>query len=133
MPTNILNLPEYRVTALQENEHDYHVDAVALREPTSCPHCHHDRLEGFGRRERMVKDLPMHGKRVGIYIDTRRYRCKACLKTFYEALPAINQKRSMTNRLVEWIGKQAVKRTFSSIADEVGIVEGTVRLIFWQK
>lgn len=36
----------------------------------------------------------------------------------------------MTNRLVAWIGKQAVKRTFASIAEEVGVVEGTIRLIF---
>ena len=68
--------------------------------------------------------------RVGIYIDTRRYRCKSCGRTFYETLPEINQKRLMTNRLVAWIGKQAVKRTFASIAEEVGVVEGTIRLIF---
>ncbi len=130
VPTNILNLPAYTVTAFQQNDHDYHIDAVAKQESTVCPHCQHDKLEGFGRREQMVKDLPMHGKRVGIYIDTRRYRCKSCGKTFYETLPEINEKRLMTNRLVAWIGKQAVKNTFAKIADEVGCVEGTVRLIF---
>jgi transposase len=78
----------------------------------------------------MIRDLPMHGKRVGLYIDTRRFRCKSCRKTFYERLPDVNAKRLMTSRLVAWIGQQAVKRTFSSIAEEVGIVEGTVRLIF---
>lgn len=130
MAANILNLPAYQVTGLQENEHDYHIDAVTIREPVACPHCHHSKLDGFGRREQMVKDLPMHGKRVGIYIDTRRYRCKSCSRTFYETLPEINQKRLMTNRLVAWIGKQAVKRTFASIAEEVGVVEGTIRLIF---
>lgn len=130
MPANILNLPAYTVNGLRENAHDYHIDASTKAVASVCPHCGHDRLEGFGRREQMVKDLPMHGKRVGIYIDTRRYRCKACRKTFYEQLPEINEKRSMTNRLVNWIGKQTVNRTFASIADEVGVVEGTVRLIF---
>jgi transposase len=130
MAANILNLPAYQVPGLQENEYDYHIDAVTGREPVACPHCHHNKLDGFGRREQMVKDLPMHGKRVGIYIDTRRYRCKSCGRTFYETLPEINQKRLMTNRLVAWIGKQAVKRTFASIAEEVGVVEGTIRLIF---
>ncbi|WPX45649.1 ISL3 family transposase [Undibacterium sp. CCC3.4] len=47
-----------------------------------------------------------------------------------ERLPDVNAKRLMTSRLVDWIGQQAVKRTFTSLADEVGIVEGTVRLIF---
>ena len=87
MPANILNLPAYAVTAVQENDHDYHIDAATRNAPTTCPHCGHDRLDGFGRREQMVKDLPMHGKRVGVYIVTKRFRCKACQKTFYETLP----------------------------------------------
>ena len=78
----------------------------------------------------MIRDMPMHGRRVGIYIDTRRFRCRICEKTFYEPLPEVNEKRLMTQRLVDWIGKQAVKRTFSSIAEEVGIDEKTVRLVF---
>lgn len=130
MPANVLNLPSYTVTEFQENDHDYHVDAVANTSTASCPHCRSTDLVGFGRREQMIRDLPSHGKRVGIYIDTRRFRCRSCTKTFYEALPAIDEKRLMTNRLVAWIGKQAIKRTFTSIADEVGITEGTVRSVF---
>jgi transposase len=130
MPANILNLPSYTVTAFQENDHDYHIDGVTIASTSSCPHCKSTNLVNFGRREQMIKDLPSHGKRVGIYIDTKRFRCRSCTKTFYELLPDIDEKRLMTNRLVAWIGKQAIKRTFTSIADEVGIVEGTVRSIF---
>ncbi|PIE42635.1 MAG: ISL3 family transposase, partial [Gammaproteobacteria bacterium] len=72
----------------------------------------------------------MHGKRVGIYVDTRRYQCQSCNKTFYEPLPDADEKRKMTKRLLDWIGRQAITRTFTSIADEVGVVEGTVRSIF---
>ncbi len=130
MFANILNLPAYAVTAFHENDHDYHITAEVKQCVANCSHCHHTELDRFGRREQLIKDLPMHGKRVGLYIKTRRYRCKGCSKTFYEPLPDLNGKRLMTDRLVQWIGKQAVKRTFASIADEVGIVEGTVRLIF---
>ncbi len=130
MPANILNLPSYTVTALQENDHDYHVDAVTTGNLLSCPHCDSANLVGFGRREQMVKDLPMHGKRVGLYVDTKRFKCRSCTKTFYEKLPAVDEKRLMTSRLVEWVGKQAIKRTFASIAEEVGVTEGTVRSVF---
>jgi transposase len=130
MPANILNLPAYTVTALQENDHDYHVDAVTTGNILSCPHCDSPDLVGFGRREQMVKDLPMHGKRVGLYVDTRRFKCRSCTKTFYEKLPAVDEKRLMTSRLVEWVGKHAIKRTFASIAEEVGVTEGTVRSVF---
>lgn len=130
MPVNILNLPAYVVADLHENAHDYHIKASTKQSPSACIHCQHDKIEGFGRREQMIKDLPMHGKRVGLYIETRRFRCKSCGVTFYESLPEVNDKRLMTNRLVSWIGHQAVKRTFTSIAEEVGVAEGTVRVIF---
>lgn len=130
MPANILNLPAYTVTALQENDHDYHVDAEVNSTPSTCPHCQSDNLVGFGRREQMVKDLPMHGKRVGLYVDTKRFKCRSCAKTFYEKLPAVDEKRLMTGRLAEWVGKQAIKRTFASIAEEIGVTEGTVRSVF---
>ena len=42
----------------------------------------------------------MHGKRVGIYADVRRLKCK----TFMETLPEVNARRWMTERLVRWIG-----------------------------
>lgn len=73
---------------------------------------------------------PMHGKRVGLYVDTKRFKCRSCTKTFYEKLPAVDEKRLMTSRLVEWVGKHAIKRTFASIAEEVGVTEGTVRSVF---
>lgn len=130
MPTNILNLPSYTVTALQENEHDYHIDALAKDRPKRCPHCQSNNLVGFGRREQMVKDLPMHGKRVGLYVETKRFQCRSCDKTFYESLPDVDEKRMMTSRLAAWVGKQAIKRTFASIAEDVGINEGTVRSVF---
>lgn len=130
MPANILNLPCYMVHNIQETEHDYHVAVETTSAPTSCPHCQSANLVGFGRREQMIRDLPMHARRVGLYVDTRRYRCRTCSKTFYEALPEIDEKRAMTTRLMQWMGKQSIRRTFISIAEEVGCTEFTVRAVF---
>jgi hypothetical protein len=45
-----------------------------------------------------------------------------------DAVPSVLQ--DMTKRLADWIDKQAIMRTFASIADEVVVVEGTVRSVF---
>lgn len=129
-PANLLNLPAYRVTAVDESAHDYHVHAEALVAPTTCRECRSDRIAPWGAREAVIKDLPMHGKRVGIYVQVRRFRCGACSKTFSEPMPAVAESRMMTERLVKWIGEQSMRRTFTSIAEETGVVEGTVRNIF---
>lgn len=130
MPVNILNLPLYRVERVKEEEHDYHIAASVLHPPKACIHCKSKSFRGFGRREQLIKDLPIHGKRVGIYVLTRRYQCQTCNVTFYEPLPDVDERRKMTSRLVEWVGKQAIGKTFASLADDVGIVESTVRSIF---
>ena len=97
MPANILNLPQYRVLRVEESDHDYHVTAEPVDVTAACPHCQSDRLNSWGTREQVFKDLPMHGKRVGIYIDTKRLRCQACGKTFSQALPLLAENRMMTD------------------------------------
>ncbi len=130
MPANVLNLPSTVIDRFDEAEHDYHIYAHALSNPDSCPACNNTEIVGFGRNEQLVKDLPMHGKRVRIYFDTRRFRCKECGKTFLEQHAEFHSERAMTTRLFDWIGKQCIKRTFASVAEETGVVEGTIRNIF---
>ncbi|MBC3871454.1 ISL3 family transposase [Undibacterium oligocarboniphilum] len=130
MPANILNFPQYRVLRVEETEHDYHIDAEVALPPTECVYCQSSDLQRFGSREQTIRDLPMHGKRVGIYVDTRRFRCKSCTKTFSEKLPEVSEKRLMTQRLLDWIGQQSLKRTFASIAEETGHNETTIRSVF---
>jgi transposase len=130
MPANILNLPAYKVLRVEETEHDYRIRAEVAQRPSHCTNCGSDRLLRYGRNEQLVRDLSIHGKRVGIYVDTQRWRCQACGKTFMEPLPAINTKREMTDRLVVWIGQQSLRRTFASIAEDIGLDEKTVRNIF---
>ena len=130
MPANILNLPDFKVQRVEEADHDYHVYAEVSNPPGACTACGSDRLICHGRNEQVIRDLPTHGKRLAIYVDTRRWLCQSCGKTFMETLPAVNAKREMTDRLVRWIGQQSLKRTFASIADDTGLDEKTIRNIF---
>jgi transposase len=127
--TNILNLPAYRVEHVKETEYDYHVYAETIHPRMACTYGSH-RVAGWGAHEQVIKDLPMHGKRVTLYVKTRRFRCEDCGKTGFESLPAVSDKRQMTTRLVQWVGQQSLERVFTSIAQEAGLDEKTVRNIF---
>ena len=127
---DLLNLDDLDLIRVVEEDHDFHIYAKLLDETTHCQSCGKYGLVGFGRREQVIKDLPRLGKRSSIYVETRRWRCKHCGKTFYEQLPHMDEKRRMTDRLVQWIGEQAVRRTYSGVAEEVGVTEGTIRLVF---
>ncbi len=126
----LLQLDGYDLVNTTEQDHDYHLHVTVERPTTICRHCYASEIVGFGRREQVVKDLPRLGKRTAIYVETRRWRCKSCGKTFFDRLPHVDERRQMTDRLVQWIGQEAVSRTFASIAGEIGVTEGTVRQVF---
>lgn len=128
--TNILNWPDHNVVNVAELEHDYQVHAEVSEPPTRCPHCNHHEIVGFGRRDEVIMDTPVHGKRTGIMLNRRRYRCQGCRKTFLEPVPHKDDKRQMTNRLIQYIERESLRRTFSGVAEDVGVDEKTVRNIF---
>lgn len=128
--TNILNWPDYNVSQVNESEHDYQVYAEQKYPPPFCIHCHTSNIVGFGKRTEILMDTPMHGKRVGIHLNRKRYKCQSCNKTFYEPVSRKDDKRRMTKRLIEYIERESQKRTFLSVSDDIGVDEKTIRNIF---
>lgn len=129
---DILNLPKFNVNRILENEHDFQIHVSAIHEPSVCPHCGSvANLYKHASREQLCMDLPIHGKRVGLLIHRQRYKCRECGQTFWERLDhTIDEKRNCTKRLLAYIEKQSLKRTFVSISEDVGLDEKTVRNIF---
>lgn len=129
---DILNLSQFKLTDVYENDHDIQIRVEAVSPPTACPHCKQKPvLYRHGNREHVCMDLPIHGKRVGLLIKRQRYNCRSCNQTFWERLDhTINKKRNCTNRLLSFIEKQSLKRTFASISEDVGLNEKTIRNIF---
>lgn len=72
----------------------------------------------------------MHGKRVLIEVDRRRFRCRSCGKTVFEPLPDMDGKRQATSRLIQHVEKRCTTDTFSALAREIGVDGKTVRHIF---
>lgn len=129
---DILNLSRFTVLSISENEHDFLIQMETNSPPSHCPHCGCvANLYKHSNREQLCMDLPIHGKRVGLLIKRQRYKCRECNQTFWERLDhTIDEKRSCTKRLLSYVEKQSLKRTFVSISDDVGMDEKTVRNIF---
>ncbi|MBN1890108.1 MAG: ISL3 family transposase [Thermoflexales bacterium] len=129
---NILNLPDWEVLDVEENQGDYLITARYIPGPASCPVCKRmlPRLQLFGTKQRCFMDLPIHAKRVGILVRYQRYRCKECGHTFVQELPDMHEERKMTRRLLAYIEQETLRRTFVSVADDVGMGESSVRSVF---
>lgn len=126
---NLLNLPDWNIEHVEDSARDYRVHATYGPEPSSCIHCA-GKLYRHGTRERLLMDLPSHGKRVGILLTQNRYRCQDCGKTSLQPLPDVDERSQMTRRLVRYI--EELRKTFTAtvVADDVGVDEKTVRNLF---
>ncbi|HYD92482.1 MAG TPA: helix-turn-helix domain-containing protein, partial [Flavobacterium sp.] len=107
--------------------------AEVAEPPNCCQKCgtvRQHNLSRYGHKEQCYMDIPIRGKRVGIYVDRQRYICRDCGATFFEDLTDMDNGHFVTKRLTEYIEKESLKRTFTSIADDVGVDEKTIRNIF---
>lgn len=127
---DLLGLANYRVLTVKEQEHDFTIEAKLITSPICCAHCGSEQVYKHGIKHQLVMDQPIRAKRVGILIHRQRYQCQACHRTFFEPLFDVDEHHFMTNRLVNHIRREALRKTFTSIADEVGLDEWTIRALF---
>lgn len=114
-----------------ENDFDQELIAIPPHTLSSCPSCQSSQfLFRHGTRKQLFFHTPTKGKRLGLQVIRQRYRCTACNKVFYQPLPEMDEKRSASKLLIEYIQKRCAKYTFQSIAEEVGLSEATIRSIF---
>ncbi|MEI3598101.1 MULTISPECIES: transposase family protein [unclassified Oceanobacillus] len=108
----MINLPNFKILDMKESAHDYRflVESTALS-PSHCPKCGTvANLYKHGKKQQLFFDLPMHAKRVGIYVNRQRYKCRECNETFFEDLPDMDVNCSVTNRLINWIQETSLEK-----------------------
>jgi len=127
---DLLNLPGWQIIACEEDEDRYVIQASPCCPRSSCPACGSIRAFKHGSDAQTLHDLPCHGKRVTISVNRQRYQCVACRKTWFEALPEVDERYFATARLVRYVQRQALTRPFVAVAAETGIDEKTARLWF---
>lgn len=127
-----LDLQGLRLIAL----HDANSDKARTAEveptyvPTACPSCKSSRLYRHGVREQHYVDAPHYGEPAVLLVHRRRWRCQDCSTLFPDPLPAIDEKRRATQRLIRYVRTRSLKYTFAEIGREVGLSDRSIRHIF---
>lgn len=74
--TNGKHMPEYEVPGCKTTDDEMHFQVEAPK-PIACESC---RVTGefvrFGKPDVPYRDLPIHGKRVTLWVIRRRYTCR---------------------------------------------------------
>lgn len=118
------------VTGFSESVAKCQIEAEYKIESDCCIKCGTmGELYKHGTKTIEIVDLPLRMLPTSIKLKQKRYKCRACSKTFIQPNPDVDQRRRMTNRCVEYIEKQALRQTFTRIANSIGVDEKTIRII----
>ena len=104
MPTSILAhkllLPELRLRVVKwkRGKGDLNLFVDKHSEVEVCPKCATPSQSVYDRREIRVKDQPVHGKLVRLWVRKRRFSCKPCGRPFTEPVPGIKKGHRTTQR-----------------------------------
>ena len=103
--------PLYRILNYRKVNEVLVVGMECIPLPKHCPYCKSTKLTKWGKRDQNICDIPRHGHPVRLQIETKRFRCReeSCSKTFSQDLHSIAEGRTMTKRLMRWIGEQGVE------------------------
>lgn len=131
----MLGLPGWVVSHTAPNVEDpevLDVFATLAQVPGVCLACGEigAPLYRHGFMSQRIHDTNLHGKKAVIVLERQRYRCRSCKGTFLQPLPDVDDKRNMTKRLLDYIQRQSIRKTFAQVADDVGVNPETVRRIF---
>ena len=132
MINNMLNLSNLKITDMNESINDYRFLVETTSNSTSsCPKCGTiANLYKHGKKNQLFFDLPMHAKRVGIYVQRQRINVGNVMEPSLKIYQIWTTIAQLLIDLMDWIKEASLEKTFTSVAEEIGVDEKTVRNIF---
>lgn len=128
---DLLGLEGLRALQVKETGGECVIEAEGTGTVSTCPTCGPllGRLYGHGTQTQLFRDTPMRGMPTRLSVQRRRFQCQHCHKTFFEALPAVDDKRVVTRRLLRYMRQHVFNETFAALARQSGLDEKTIRNI----
>jgi transposase len=84
----IVGLPEYQVTSIEERGGVVRI-GVRFTGQVACPHCGEQKLRTKDRRTRRPRHESWGTRQCVIELETRKYLCRSCGRSFWQRFPGI--------------------------------------------
>jgi len=107
----LLGLPGYQITEVQEVAGWNRIRAV-YRGKVCCPHCGAESLRTKDKRWRKLRHENWGERRVILELESRKYACRACGRSFWQRFPGIRP----GGRATEPYRKSVYRKHFDGIS-----------------
>jgi transposase len=95
---DILGLPQLIIERAEVQEAEIHLDVSLRTEGAICPQCHQECRDLHQNSVRVIRDLPLSGRRCYLHVRTRRFWCPRCGLPVAEPLEFVEPYRNYTTR-----------------------------------
>ena len=133
-----IDLPPFEVTKymLPKDGEDFmvlEIDIPSSWKPDSCPYCGSKKIVSDGRSEqRVIRDISRNNCCVSLVMSPRRYKCgdKNCMKRIPIEFPGFKRSATVTDRVIDYINREAFFQSFQVLSERTGLTSATVRNYF---
>lgn len=123
----ILEIQGYSVEKIIKNENRLTICLLKDQKEYVCPHCGLISCMYYDRRQAVIEDLNMSGKRVFIRFDKHRIHCHVCRRVVTERIDFLDPGRRYTKRLEQFIGMLCREMTVKAVSELTGLHWESVR------
>ena len=127
---HLLNLPLLKVTHIEFGGQKFEIECESQSPAGVCPHC----LESCGGITkyygRMIRDLPVFGKRAYLKLPCRQFHCIPCNRYFSERFDFVEPHQNLTKRLEEYLYKMCGDISVSQASLKEDVHWETVQRIY---
>jgi transposase len=128
---DILGIPQVRIEHVDIHEAEIHVHVTTCSATAICPLCHKASQEIHQRNSvRVIRDLPLSGKRCYLHLSSRRFWCPTCNLPFTEPLDFVDPYRSYTTRYESQIYEFVRQNNISYVEGLEGLSYEVIERIF---
>lgn len=130
---NFLNLSNWKIIEIVEEKNHYFVRAAYENTNSHCPNCPPEasrNIRLYGMRKRCLKDAPVRGKTVSVFLSIQKHICLNCDNVFADQVPELDPNARLTKRLVSYIETHSLRKSLSMVSHETGVSESEVGHIF---
>lgn len=126
----ILGLPQLAIERAEVQEAEIHLYVKLQTESAICPQCHQECRDLHQNSVRVIRDLPLSGRRCYLHVRTRRFWCPRCGLPVAESLDFVEPYRNYTTRYEAHIYELVRQNTISYVEGFEGLSYEVVEGIF---
>lgn len=126
----LLEIPQFEAEESEKINNEIIISGEIINTDKTCPICGKESDKVNQYYTRMIRSLPINGKRTYLKFTEKILKCNACHKTFSEKVNFVEKSKRFTREYQNYIYELSKKQDLRRVAEMEQIDPNTVKVFF---